>query len=240
MPRDVGVVLVAAGSGTRAGGGVPKQFRPLGGRPVLLWSLQTFLEHPAVAHVAVALPAAVQAAPPDWLIPFTASRLTLVAGGAERHESVERGTAALPPECITVLIHDAARPLIAAATIDAVIAGARDGPGAVPGLPLADTIKELITPDGTSLIIRRTIPRERLWRAQTPQGFPRTLLQRAQAEWKRYDLRATDDSAMVEQLGELVRMVPGHPDNFKLTTEADFALAELLLATRQAGGTTEG
>ena len=160
-----------------------------------------------------------------------------MAGGAERHESVERGTAALGPDCITVLVHDAARPLVDRPTIEAVIAVARGGEGAIPALPMGDTVKA--AGEGDPPRIARTVPRDKLWRAQTPQGFPRALLTAAQQRARVDRLVPTDDAAQVEHNGGTVRLVPGAAFNFKLTTEADFQLAEAIIASRNRG-TGEG
>ena len=228
MRRDVGVVLVAAGRGRRVGGTQPKQYRPLGGIPMLLRALSPFASHPEVAHTVVTLPPADLTQPPGWLTELVGSTLTVVAGGAKRSDSVAAGLAALPGECLTVLVHDAARPLISRDLIDAVIAVARQGEGAVPALPLTDTVKEADRDEG-DLRIARTLPRQRLWRAQTPQGFPRPMLEAAYARARGEGATATDDAALVERLGQVVRLVPGSPRNLKVTTEEDFRLAELLL-----------
>lgn len=226
MPRDVGVVVVAAGRGTRVGGEVPKQYRELGGIPMLLRALGPFTNHPDVAHIVVALPPADAGHPPAWLAALLAPTLTVVPGGASRSDSVSRGVAALPAACTTVLVHDAARPFVDRATIDAVITVARRGEGAVPGVPLDDTLKETAEPDRR---ISRTVPRERLWRAQTPQGFPRTLLEQAHAQARDEPGGATDDASLVERLGATVRVVPGSVLNLKVTTEDDLRMAERLL-----------
>lgn len=208
------------------GGDTPKQFRLLGEVPVLLWSLRTFLGIEDVAEIVVVLPAADAAQPPAWL-GDAGDRVRIVAGGAERHDSVENGTRALGPRCITVLVHDAARPLVDAATINAVIGMARTGVGAVPVLAVGDTIKEAA---GIDQPVSRTVPRERLWRAQTPQGFPRELLLQAQQKARADRLTPTDDAAQVEHAGGLVKLVQGAANNFKLTTDADFELAGLLVS----------
>jgi 2-C-methyl-D-erythritol 4-phosphate cytidylyltransferase len=226
LPRDIGVVIVAAGQGTRVGGEVPKQYRELGGIPMLLRALGPFTTHPDVAHTVVALPPADAGNPPAWLGPLLGATLTVVPGGAARRDSVAQGIAALPAACTTVLVHDAARPFVDRATIDAVIAVARRGEGAVPGVPLGDTLKETADLD---LRISRTIPRDRLWRAQTPQGFPRALLEQAHARARDERVVATDDAMLVERLGATVRMVPGSVLNLKVTTEDDLRMAERLL-----------
>jgi 2-C-methyl-D-erythritol 4-phosphate cytidylyltransferase len=225
LPRDVGVVIVAAGLGTRLGGGVPKQFRPLGGVPMLLRALQPFTTHPEVAHTVVVLPPADAAAPPAWLAAVLGGDLALAAGGAERSDSVARGLAALPGSCATVLVHDAARPFVDQAIISAVVAAAREGCGALPGIPVGDTLKET----DAALRVTRTIPRDRLYRAQTPQGFPRAVLEQAHAHARREGSPATDDALLVERLGVPVRVVPGSARNFKITTEDDLWIAERLL-----------
>jgi 2-C-methyl-D-erythritol 4-phosphate cytidylyltransferase len=230
----VGVVIVAAGQGTRLGGEVPKQYRELGGVPMLLRALRPFVAHPEVAHTVVVLPRADAAHPPPWLADLLGGTLTLAPGGAERRDSVAQGLAALPGVCTLVLVHDAARPLVDRATIDSVVAAARCGDGAVPAVPLGDTLKEVAElatgPEGgLGLLVSRTLPRERLWRAQTPQGFPRTLLEQAHARAEEDRLPATDDAMLVERLGANVRLVPGSVRNFKVTTEEDFRLAERLL-----------
>lgn len=232
LRRDVGVVIVAAGQGTRLGGPVPKQYRELGGVPMLLRALRPFVAHPDVAHTVVVLPAPDAASPPGWLAELLGGSLTVVAGGAERSDSVAHGLRALPDGCTTVLVHDAARPFVARETIDAVIAVARGGEGAVPASPLGDTLKEAAepAPAGALPMVRRTIPRDRLWRAQTPQGFPRALLENAHARARREGSRATDDGMLVEGLGLPVRLIPSSEANFKVTSESDLQLAEAMIA----------
>lgn len=227
MPPDIGVIVVAAGRGTRLGG-TPKQFRELAGVPVLLRAIRPFASHPSVMCTVVALPPEHAGAPPDWLLPLVGDRLRLVAGGMERGDSVRAALAALPPSCTVVLVHDAARPLVTSDTIEAVIALARRGAGAVAAVPLGDTLKSV--PDGPdSFTIRGTIPRAGLWRAQTPQGFPRALLERAAEAALADGVQATDDAEMVERIGGIVQVVPDQTTNLKLTTQGDFDLAEALL-----------
>ena len=241
LPRDVGVVIVAAGQGSRLGGPVPKQYRELGGIPMLLRSLRPFVAHPDVAHTVVVLPAADASNPPAWLAELLGGALTVVAGGAERSDSVAHGLSALPGACHIVLVHDAARPFVDRPTIDAVIAVVRHGEGAVPATPLGDTLKEAASPaargagESALPLVQRTISREHLWRAQTPQGFPRGLLEEAHARARHDGVGGTDDAALVERLGARVRLVQGSDTNFKITSEADLQLAEaFLLLSRQA------
>ena len=226
MPRDVGVVVVAAGQGSRVGGETPKQYRPIAGVPMVLRALRPFTAHPEVVEVVLVLPAEDAAAPPEFLRNLTAAGLRLVAGGAERADSVAAGLAALDPACTTVLVHDAARPFVQRGVIDAVIAHARAGEGAVAAVRVSDTLKEAAAADPTR--IGRTVARDGLWRAQTPQGFPRAVIERAHREAARGGAPATDDATLVERTGVTVRLVPDSPRNLKVTTPEDLALAELL------------
>ena len=225
--RDVGVVIVAAGRGSRVGGPELKQFRWIAGRPMLLHSVQTFMARPDVHTVVVVLPRSHAADPPPWLFQCDVDRLLVATGGRERAESVANGLEDLPDEVTVVLVHDAARPLVDDSLIARVVDEARRGHGAVPALPVVDTLKE-VDADGR---IVRTIDRTRLWRAQTPQGFPRETLARAYAEARR-DRRppATDDAALFEAAGLPVVVVRGSERALKVTDEADFARAEALSA----------
>lgn len=222
---DVGVVIVAAGAGVRAGPGEPKQFRPIAGVPMLLRALRPFTSHPAVLHVVVTLPPAYVERPPEWLGKLGGERLSLVAGGAQRADSVRAGLAALRPEATVILVHDAARPFVSRGTIDVVIGRARAGVGAVAAVPLNDTVKEVVE----ERRITRTIDRSHLWRAQTPQGFPRQMLETAYA--KRASGKAavpTDDAEVCERAGFPVDVVTDAPHNLKITTTDDFRIAEAL------------
>ena len=227
----MGVVIVAAGQGTRLGGAVPKQYLPLGGVPLLLRALRPFTAHPDVVHTIVVLPPADAATPPPWLAAVLGGSLSAVAGGAERSDSVAHGRAALPPACQVVLVHDAARPFVDPGIISAVIAVARRGEGAVPAVPVGDPLKEAepAGAPGQAPRVLRTVPRDRLYRAQTPQGFPRSVLEQAHARADSMGSPATDDALLVEQLGVPVRLLPGSARNMKITTEEDLRIAERLL-----------
>lgn len=216
--------MVAAGQGVRLGGAVPKQFLEVGGAPLVLHAVRAFLRHPAVATVVLVLPAETVAAPPAWLAPLVGERLLLAAGGATRAASTRSGLGAIPDTATIVLVHDGARPNPDPAVVDAIIAEARLGHGAIAAIPVSDTIKEAAD-DGT---IRRTVPRQGLWRAQTPQGFPRPLLQQA------FDAEDgtggdTDDAMLVERIGGVVRLVPDNPHNIKVTTPGDLRLIATIL-----------
>ena len=222
LPPDVGVIVVAAGRATRFGTGLAKQFHLLGDAPVLLHAVRPFASHPEIAHVVVVLAPDTAAAPPPWLLSVSGGALTIAAGGAERQDSVAAGLRSLPPACSVVLVHDGARPFPSRAMIDAVIATARRGRGAVPALPVPETIKRA---DDFGRVLS-TVDRKGLWCAQTPQAFPRAVLERAHAAAQADHLTATDDACLVERLGEPVDLLPGSPRNLKITTPHDLALAE--------------
>jgi len=221
-PPEVGVIIVAAGAGVRAGSGEPKQFRSIHGVPLLLRALRPFTSHPDVGRITVALPAAFADRPPDWLAKLQGERLAFVTGGATRADSVRAGLRALAADARIVLIHDAARPFVGRETIDAVIACARSGVGATAALPVSDTIKEV----GDGARIARTLPRDNLWRAQTPQGFPRPMLEQAYARLRLEDPPPTDDAELCERAGFPVDVVADSAHNMKVTTADDFRIAE--------------
>lgn len=227
--RDVGVVIVAAGSGARTGSAELKQFRWVAGKPMLLHSVQTFQLRDDVATVVVVLPRAYAGDPPPWLFQCDLDRLVVSVGGRERGDSVYNGLEDLPEQVRVVLVHDAARPLVTGETIDRVVAEARAGRGAVAALPVVDTLKEV---DESGRVVR-TVDRAGLWRAQTPQGFPRELLLRAHVAARRDGASGTDDAALVERLGEPVVVVRGSERAMKITDAADFDRADALSALRQ-------
>jgi 2-C-methyl-D-erythritol 4-phosphate cytidylyltransferase len=229
MKRDVGVVIVAAGSGKRTGSDELKQFRWVAGKPMLLHSIQTFQARADVAMVVCVLPREHIGDPPPWIFQSDPDRLLLSIGGRHRGESVANGLEDLPSECEIVVIHDAARPLVSSDTIGRVIEEARKGNGAVAALPVADTLKRV---ESSGKIVE-TVDRFGLWRAQTPQAFPRKIIERAHREAREADRIATDDAALCEQIGLPVVVVRGSERAVKITEEIDFALAEALSIFRE-------
>jgi len=222
--------VVAAGQGLRVGG-VPKQFRDLSGVPVLRSALEPFLSHSDVLFTVAVVPPDAARKPPVWLAEMIGLRFGVVSGGAERGHSVRAGLAALPVAANVVLVHDGARPFPSRDVIDQVIAIARSGRAAIAAIPLGDTLKEAERTD-EGIVVRKTIPRDELWRAQTPQGFPRALL--VEAHEKAGGLEATDDAQLVERLGKPVVLVPDVPTNLKITTLEDLEMADALIARRLA------
>jgi 2-C-methyl-D-erythritol 4-phosphate cytidylyltransferase/2-C-methyl-D-erythritol 2,4-cyclodiphosphate synthase len=213
----IAAILVAGGTGSRFGADTPKQFLILGGMPVMRRAALTLLDHVKwLQPVGETAPIAEALAGLAYLPP--------VPGGATRQASVAAGLEALAPFAPDlVLIHDAARPLIPPGTTQAVIAALAHAPGAIPAVPVADTLKR-----ASDSKITETVPRAGLFRAQTPQGFrfPVLLaLHRTQA-----GKEATDDAALLESAGETVHLVPGGEDNIKLTYQEDMMRLERALS----------
>lgn len=213
-------VIVAAGSGTRAGPGQAKQWRLVAGKPVLRWSVEAFLAAGA-ADVVIVTTEDGEGALPHVLAGL--SGWSAARGGATRALSVQAGLAALAqrPDSEPVLIHDAARPFLTATTIEGVLKALANADVALPALPVADTLKR--AEPGQALT---TSSREHLWRAQTPQAARRGTLLAAYAAWSEGE--PTDDAQVVEAAGGRVAIAPGDPLLMKLTYPEDFAMAERL------------
>ncbi|MEO3385866.1 bifunctional 2-C-methyl-D-erythritol 4-phosphate cytidylyltransferase/2-C-methyl-D-erythritol 2,4-cyclodiphosphate synthase [Mesorhizobium sp. CAU 1741] len=226
----IGVVIVAAGRGERAGQSVegPKQYRRIGGIPVIRHTLDAFLAHPAIGDIIVAIHADDEALFLD-AAGDAAKAVTTVAGGPTRQASTRLALHALrhrSPEA--VLIHDAVRPFVDTWLVDRVIEGLAGGSGSLPTLPVSDTLKKA-GPDG---LVAGTIPRAGLFGAQTPQGFPFDAIfdahERAHVQGHHH---FTDDAAIAEWAGIPVRIVEGAADNVKLTWARDIEMANARLQT---------
>ena len=218
----VGVLLPAAGRGERLGPGAPKALRDLAGEPLLVHAVRGLRAAPSVGPVVVAATASDVGVVASLLAAYD---VRVVAGGAERQQSVALALAALPDDVDLVLVHDAARALTPPSLVEAVVAALRAGAGAVvPVVPVADTVKQV---DGD--LVLRTVDRGSLRAAQTPQGFRRDVLVRAHAD---VGHSVTDDAGLVEALGLPVVTVPGSPEAFKVTRPLDLLLAEALLTAR--------
>jgi 2-C-methyl-D-erythritol 4-phosphate cytidylyltransferase len=224
VTADVGVVIVAGGKGSRVGGSELKQFRWVAGKPMLLHSVQKFQNRSDVAMVVVVLPYEHVGDPPAWLFQCDTERLLLSVGGRERCDSVRNGLEDIPSDVNVVVIHDAARPFVTTSVIDNVIAEARTGHGAAPGLPVSDTLKRV----SASGEILETIDRQGAVRIQTPQAFPREMIESAHARAVEERITTTDDAALCERFHMKVVCVPGSERAMKITDEADFVRAEAL------------
>ena len=222
---DALVILVAAGRGERMGAGRPKAFLGLAGEPLLRKAAQVFEAAPSVGSIVAVVPPEELPAARDLLAPL-AKLHAVVAGGTRRQDSVLAGLKHAPDGFTgVVLVHDAARPLVEVALIEAVARAAEETGAAVPVLGLVDTVKRVR--DGRVL---ETVDRSELGAAQTPQGFRFALLVEAYEAAFRDRVVLTDEAMAVERLGLRVAAVPGSPRNRKITTPEDLAWAEGVLA----------
>ena len=231
----VAAVLVAAGSGSRLGASAPKAFVDLHGEPLFVHAARSIAESGAVDLLIVVVPAGRQREVLDALRAI-ALDVQVRVGGASRQASVASGLRALSEQIDIVLVHDAARALAPPSLIRSVVASVRAGNAAVvPGLPIADTVKQVGSPDvsGTQPV-RATVDRADLRAVQTPQGFDRRLLERAHlAGASRAGSEATaagDDAGLVEALGAAVAVIAGDPLAFKITGPHDLSIAASLMA----------
>jgi len=228
-------LVAAAGSGSRLGGGPPKQFRPLGGRAVLDHCLATLAGHPSVGRLVLVLPPLGSG---DWSPPgdgscYRETPMTVVPGGSSRQESVLRGleaAAAWSPEL--VLVHDGARPLVSAGLVRRVIDAAARWGAAVPALPVHESLRGV----DSRQRIHRLVEREGLQLVQTPEGFAFDLVLEAARRAAAAGEEADDTVALVRRAGHEVRVVPGERRNLKITGPGDLELAEALLAGEDAHG----
>lgn len=224
------VVVPAAGHGSRFGGELPKQYVPAGGQPLIAWTLSVLLSHPQVAGAVVAL-AAEDALWPGWQT-LEGKPVRTCIGGGTRAASVLAALQALPEDVRDddfVLVHDAARPNLSHEDLAALIGRGREDPvGALLAAPVRDTLKRAGDDGG----VDGTQPRERLWRALTPQMFRRLQLTRALDEAAGHGVEVTDESMAMERSGLRPLLVEGSEDNFKVTTPADLARFEYVLWNR--------
>ncbi|HEY7267478.1 MAG TPA: 2-C-methyl-D-erythritol 4-phosphate cytidylyltransferase [Solirubrobacterales bacterium] len=214
-------MIAAAGSGERLGAGGPKAFVELGGRPLLDWSLDAFREAALIKEIVVAVP-------PGEEGPVAERGVVAVAGGVHRSESVARAVELCGEEI--VVVHDAARPLVTPALINAVVdrlAADEEAAGAIAAAPVTDTIKEA----GEDGLVQRTLDRAGLWAVQTPQAFRAEALREALSDPDSLP-EATDDAMLLERGGGRVLIHPAPAENIKVTTPTDLHVAELLLRER--------
>jgi 2-C-methyl-D-erythritol 4-phosphate cytidylyltransferase/2-C-methyl-D-erythritol 2,4-cyclodiphosphate synthase len=221
----VSALIAAGGRGLRFGGTQPKQLQLLGGRSILERSVDVFRGCEAVDDIVVALPAEwAQNAPPSLLAGSTP--IEIVVGGERRRDSVARAFARVEHRADVVVVHDAARPFVTVETIERTIAAAVESGAAIAALAAHDTVKRA----NADRVVTATLPREEIFLAQTPQAFRTPVLRAALA----LGGDATDEAMLVEQAGHRVRIVDGDPRNLKITTPADFVLAERLLDASSA------
>lgn len=212
---SVGVILAAAGSSRRMGGGKNKVLLSLQGQPVLAHSLTTFAQCPFVEQIVI-VARAEDMEEVKQVAKACGVKAQVVQGGRERQESVYLGLRELGPEIKWVLIHDAARPFITRELVEQVFSACRQHGAASLAVPVTDTIKEVV--EG---VVQKTLDRDMLWAVQTPQAFARQLIVAAHEQALAEGFSATDDCALVEHCGHRVVVVPGDYSNIKITTAAD-------------------
>jgi 2-C-methyl-D-erythritol 4-phosphate cytidylyltransferase len=221
---SVGAILLCAGRGTRLGARAPKALVPLAGRPLFTWSLAALERTPVIGGIVVVGPVAQLEEGLAGSRCVSAKIVAWCEGGNERQQSVARGLAALPERFDTVAVHDAARALVTPELVARCVADALESGAAIAAAALEDTLKRV------SLgVVETTVPREGLWRVQTPQVFRREWLERGHAAARTI---ATDDAGLVEALGHRVRVTESDALNFKITTPADLRLAEAWLSSQ--------
>ena len=227
----IGAVIPAAGFGTRMRADRPKQFLALAGEPILVRTVRIFLRHRAISHVAVAVPAEHRddaACLLSTSFPDAGERLILTIGGAVRQDSVFNGLSALPDGLDGILVHDGARPMLTPEVIDRCIDGMIRHGAVIAALPVKDTLKQV-----RDTTIVRTVDRDALWQAQTPQAVRRELLKQAYAHAAATDFQGTDEASLLEHAGIAVHVVEGSEKNIKITRPEDLAIAAGLLERRE-------
>ena len=221
----VGAIIPAAGRGKRIGASVPKQFLEIQGEPLLHHTLTVFAYCKLISYVVLVMPRAdVDEVGKDWLNKYEIVR-EVVVGGEQRQDSVYNGFNSLEEKTDIVVVHDGVRPFTTSQMITATVEGAQQYGAAITAIPVSDTVKQVV--DG---FVKQTIPREGLWRVQTPQAFQYGLLQKAFKKAKENSYYGTDEGALIEYLGKGVKIVPGSELNIKITRKEDLALGESLLS----------
>jgi 2-C-methyl-D-erythritol 4-phosphate cytidylyltransferase len=224
--RNIAVIIPAGGVGKRMGGRLPKQFRTLGGEPILLRSVRAFEAVAAVRQIIVAVPPEHLTRTHVLLHNGGCRKVTaVVEGGRERQDSVRKALDWMTGDPTLVLVHDAVRPLVSRAVIMGVISAAERYGAAVVGVRVKDTIKT----EGKRGYYASTLPRQLLWAVQTPQGFQTHLIVKAHRLAHKAGFEGTDDASLVERLRIPVRIVEGDQRNIKITTRDDLRIAEMWL-----------
>jgi 2-C-methyl-D-erythritol 4-phosphate cytidylyltransferase/2-C-methyl-D-erythritol 2,4-cyclodiphosphate synthase len=227
----VSAILAAAGRGTRLGAATPKQMLAIAGRTILQRSFDSVEAHDGIHEIVVALPAELAAAPPGFLL-STRKPVAIVDGGARRQDSVANAFARVSNRATVVVVHDAARPFASADLFSRVIDAAASGGAAIAALQASDTVKQAADSPGVR-IVARTLARESIYLAQTPQAFARQVLADAIALSRTHGT-ATDEASLAEQAGHPVRLVEGEARNIKITTPQDLDVSNALLAAKGA------
>jgi 2-C-methyl-D-erythritol 4-phosphate cytidylyltransferase/2-C-methyl-D-erythritol 2,4-cyclodiphosphate synthase len=223
MTKRIAAIIVAAGSGTRAGTSLPKQYCDVAGKPMLWHSAQAFSDHPRIERIVVAIGSGQEQLAEAALNGI--DNILCVTGGATRRDSVRAGLAALTGECDLVLIHDAARPFVSAPVIDRLLDALEASQGAVPALPVVDTVAR-----GKDAMLEGGVDRSDLWRIQTPQAFHYPVIVAAHNSWPG-TIEATDDASVAKAAGIKVALVKGDEALAKITFAEDLAQQDIRQGT---------
>jgi len=227
------VIITAGGLGKRfVGEGaelLPKQFIPLSTKPLIVYSIRSFERSKFISEIILVVPDKwVEYTEAEIVDKFNIKKVSkVIAGGAERQESVRNGFSTLSTKPEIVAVHDGVRPFVTLDIIDEVITEAANSGGAIAAIPATDTIKQ----SSPEHIIENTVPRNKIWFAQTPQAFKYEILKEAFEKASEDGYLGTDEAELVERLGREVKLVLGSKNNIKITTPEDIKLAELILAS---------
>jgi len=221
-------IIVSAGKGVRMNRSTPKQYLLLQGRPVLCHTIIAFDSCPEVDNIILVVPENdIQFCREQLLSELNLKTpVNVLAGGKRRQDSVFNGILSIDDKSGIVVIHDSVRPLVSSDMISRCIRKARTSGACILGVPLRDTLKAV---DGNS-VIKKTIPRESLWLAQTPQAFHYQLIRDAHEAAAKQGIEATDDAALLEWMGLPVTILGSTADNLKITTNEDLVLANIILS----------
>jgi 2-C-methyl-D-erythritol 4-phosphate cytidylyltransferase len=225
-------LITAAGKGQRMQNQTPKQYLPLGGRPILAQTIQVFEKSTSVDEIYVIVPAEqMEMVEKEIVEKYEFKKvLKVVRGGKLRQQSVWNGLKAIRSECSIVIIHDGVRPFVTQKMIEQSIKAAAETGAAVVAVPAKDTVKRAVK--GKKI---QTLPREEIWLAQTPQSFQFALLMKAYQKANKEEITGTDDAFLVEQLGHPIALIEGDYTNIKITTPEDLAFAETILSKDNRG-----
>lgn len=221
----VGVIVVAAGNGTRMGSSVRKPYLQLGENPILILTLKNFYNHADIKEMVLVVHQDEMERTRQLLQSHQLADITIVSGGRERQASVRAGVNALSQRVDHVMIHDGARPFVSQQLITRIIDTVKETGAVIPAIPVKDTIK-VVNATG---VIANTPDRKGLWAAQTPQAFSLALLRRALDEAERRGIQGTDDASLLEELEHSVHVIEGEGINIKITTPEDLLYGEVIL-----------
>ncbi|MDC8448485.1 MAG: 2-C-methyl-D-erythritol 4-phosphate cytidylyltransferase [Nitrospira sp.] len=232
MSNHTVALVPAAGRGLRMGGSVPKQFLSLGGQPLILHSLRVLQASSVIEGIILAVPQSEM----DYCLKEIVAKhhftkvTKVVPGGQERQDSVRHALEAVHDDVDVVLVHDAVRPFLTEHMVEGVVKTARAKGAAIIALPMKDTVKQV----GADHVIERTVDRQSLWLAQTPQAFRRDWLLAAHRKAHAEGVRATDDAYLIEWTGHPVCVVEGSGENIKVTRPEDLVVGEAILTSRRS------